>query len=116
MQPWTEALRKRVFSGSVHAGWSKGGSFSICFWYVTTAQSMPLSLSLSIFNCSATGLWSYTHLIRGGCRILEKGGGGGVRVTVKYKNAAFSCACTRRFFPLFIKFGGPPKGGPPNFI
>ena len=49
--------------------------------------------------------------IRGGYRISERGGGGGgVRVNVKYLNAAFS-RTRATFFPLFIMFGGRPKRG-----
>ena len=45
---------------------------------------------------------------RGGYRISERGGGGGVRVTVSTKMQAIR-AHVRDVFSLFMKFGGPQK-------
>ena len=46
----------------------------------------------------------YAPLFRGGYRISERGG---VRVTVKYQNAAFLRARARRFFPFYEIWGSP---------
>ena len=56
---------------------------------------------------------AYTIMIiqsRGGYRISERGGLG----SVKNQNVAFSRAHAQRFFPLFMKFQGPPKGTAPD--
>ena len=38
-------------------------------------------------------------LLRGGYRISEMGGGGGLRVIVNYSNTAPLCICAQRFIP-----------------